>query len=315
MPRTSSSGEYVTPVPLPAMRALHSGLQGLRRLWRDVLRQGDPGDLAAKVEAALSIPFIDYARGDGIVDRARWRHRLDPDRRRRRDRLDRWFPRPVGPRHPRPIRGRASAGRPQVHAQGDGSPVLERSARVPRPGQAAAARSRAGGPPERIAALSSGARGDRAEAEAKADGGPRVRRRRSRSGPRRWCRPSARRRTSSPSASLEEELAGLRARDAALDDDLEVTTSALGRAEAGDLGDPRAHLRQDHRPQPPESQRYGRIVEFWSAISAGLLVIVLVGTMLHRLGPDLGRRADRGRWLRRDRGRVPAAARASSPCG
>ena len=73
---------------------------------------------------------------------------------------------------------------------------------------------------------------------------------------------------------------GLRARDAALDDDLEVTTNALGRAEAGDLGDPRAHLRQDHRPQPPESQRYGRVVEFWSAISAGLLVIVLAGTML-----------------------------------
>ena len=60
-------GEYVTPVPLPALRPARSFLEGLRRLWRDVLRQDDPGDLAASVETALSIPFIDYARGDGLT--------------------------------------------------------------------------------------------------------------------------------------------------------------------------------------------------------------------------------------------------------
>ncbi|MDH5242704.1 MAG: hypothetical protein OEX05_02075, partial [Chloroflexota bacterium] len=59
-------GEYVTPVPLPALRPIHGALEGLRRFWRDVLRQDDPGDLAAKVEGALSIPFIAYARGDGL---------------------------------------------------------------------------------------------------------------------------------------------------------------------------------------------------------------------------------------------------------
>ena len=51
------------------------------------------------------------------------------------------------------------------------------------------------------------------------------------------------------------------------------------------MGDPRAHLRQDHRPQPAEAERYGRLVEFWSAISAGVLVIVLVGILYVGLLP------------------------------
>jgi len=83
----------------------------------------------------------------------------------------------------------------------------------------------------------------------------------------------------------EDELARLRARDATLEDEIEATEAAVARVEAGDLGDPRAHLRQDHRPQPPEEQRYGRLVEFWSAISAGLLVIVLVGILYLGLLP------------------------------
>jgi hypothetical protein len=42
-------------------------MESLRSFWRNALRQGDPRDLAARVEQALSIPFIDYARGDGLA--------------------------------------------------------------------------------------------------------------------------------------------------------------------------------------------------------------------------------------------------------
>jgi hypothetical protein len=77
----------------------------------------------------------------------------------------------------------------------------------------------------------------------------------------------------------EGDLAALRARDAAIADELETARTALDRAKAGDPGDPRAHLRHDQRPQPPEEQRYGRFVEFWSAISAGVLVIMLAVTL------------------------------------
>ena len=86
----------------------------------------------------------------------------------------------------------------------------------------------------------------------------------------------------------EEELAALRARDAAIADELSAARAELAKAQAGDLGDPRAHLRHDHRPQPIESQRYGRAVELWSAISAGVLVIVLVATLYTGVLPIWG---------------------------
>ena len=79
----------------------------------------------------------------------------------------------------------------------------------------------------------------------------------------------------------ESELAVLRARDATLADIQDAARIELAKAEAGDQGDPRAHLRHDHRPQEHEEQEYGRLVEFWSAISAGILVIVLA-VMLYR---------------------------------
>jgi fatty acid desaturase len=64
-----------------------------------------------------------------------------------------------------------------------------------------------------------------------------------------------------------------------LAEDLREARGALALAVAGDPGDPQAHLRQPRRPQPPEDRAYGRAVETWSAISAGLLLILLLGTL------------------------------------
>ncbi len=60
-------GEYLTQVPIPALRGLGSFLDVVREFWRDTLRQPDPGDLRAKLSSALSVPFVDYARGDGMA--------------------------------------------------------------------------------------------------------------------------------------------------------------------------------------------------------------------------------------------------------
>ena len=60
-------GEYMTTVPLPAAGPLMSFLNGMRVFWRDALGQPDPGDLGARITNALSVPFVDYARGDGRV--------------------------------------------------------------------------------------------------------------------------------------------------------------------------------------------------------------------------------------------------------
>src|SRR5258705_9597748 len=54
-------------LPFPGEKNIRGPLDLLRRTWRDTLLQPDPGDLAGRVRRALSVPFVDYARGDGRV--------------------------------------------------------------------------------------------------------------------------------------------------------------------------------------------------------------------------------------------------------
>jgi hypothetical protein len=277
-------GEYVTPVPLPAMRPVHRGLDGLRRFWRDVLRQDDPGDLAAKVEAALSIPFIDYARGDGLavgpggdvawtpivvddatdwIDGFRGLWGLDTRDRFAGERA------PAGPKYTRSGTARQSWNDPLGFLGLDKLPPPGRTPTVLR---------------DRIAVLEAEQVSTRAAADALA-----VQIRRSAAAlPH---RNAVMVQASGPTAGelelqvAEDELARLRALAATLSDEEEAARAALAKSTKGDLGPPRAHLRHGHRPQPPEEQRYGRIVEFWSAISAGVLLIVLVGSLWLELLP------------------------------
>src|SRR5215203_3769374 len=60
-------GEYIMLLPFPGERNIRGPLDLTRRLWRDTLGQPDPGDLAARARRAFSVPFVDYARGDGLV--------------------------------------------------------------------------------------------------------------------------------------------------------------------------------------------------------------------------------------------------------
>lgn len=280
-------GEYVTPVPLPAMRPLNKALKGLRRVWRDVLRQDDPGDLAAKVENALSIPFIDYARGDGLtvgpggdvgwtpivvddstgwIDGFRGLWGLDTRDRFAGERA------PAGPKYTRTATARQSWNDPLGFLGLDKSPPPGRVPGVLR---------------ERIEALEQERSATRDEAEARAAEIRRI----TVATPVRTAEMVLATGPTPTELALEvaeSELADLRARDASLADQLEEAHDALRRAEAGELGDPRAHLRHDHRPQPPSAQQYGRLVEFWSAVSAGVLVLVLVVALYLRILPVWG---------------------------
>jgi len=77
-------------------------------------------------------------------------------------------------------------------------------------------------------------------------------------------------------AAREGDLARLRARRAEIGDEREALLRRRGRIEGGDRGDPRSHLHHASHPQVQGDQQYGRIVEFWSAISVGLGIIALV---------------------------------------
>ena len=111
-------GEYIMLLPFPGERNIRGPLDLIRRMWRDTLQQPDPGDLAAGAKRALSVPFVDYARGDGLsvgpggdVD---WTPILISDD-------DGWvvaLPGPVGSRHGRPVRRRARPGRPKFTRTG-----------------------------------------------------------------------------------------------------------------------------------------------------------------------------------------------------
>ena len=71
--------------------------------------------------------------------------RVDADPRLGRGHVARRVSRAVGPRHRRPVRRRARAGRPEVHAHGLRPPVVGRPAGVRRPRQGPAAVAGAGG--------------------------------------------------------------------------------------------------------------------------------------------------------------------------
>jgi hypothetical protein len=272
------SGEYVTQVPLPAFRPVRGALEALRRFWRDTLRQDDPGDLAQRVESALSIPFVDYARGDGFVvgpsgdaewspivvtdetpwiDGFRGLWGLDTKDRFAGERA------PAGPKYTRQGTARQSWNDPLGFLGLD---------KLPPPGRLPAVLG------ERKAALEA----ERTELAKQTEASATKVRQLAASVPVRTAEvaeSTGPTRAEQELAAAEEELARLRARDATLTDELEAAALALADAEAGRMGDPRAHLRHDHRPQAPEEHRYGRLVEFWSAISAGLLVIVVAGML------------------------------------
>ena len=143
-------GEYIMALPFPGEQNLHGPLDLLRGFWRDTLSQPDPGDLAGKVRKAFSVPFVDYARGDGVAVGPGGDSEWTPIPIGDEDPLGGWLPRAVGPRHRRPVRGRARAGRSQVHPDRLRSTGLVRPARVRRP-RRRSRRRRAGSPCSRRA--------------------------------------------------------------------------------------------------------------------------------------------------------------------
>jgi len=268
-------GEYVTTAPVPGFRPLRGLLEALRVFWRDVLRQVDPGDLAKRLEAWLSVPFIDYARGDGVVvgagGDAQWRlERIGDD--------VPWVARYRGlfglDTYDRFGGERAPAG-PKF--QRDGS--VRQSWHDPL-GWAGLAKE---APPSRAAAvLRAHVAALRAEADAlRADERERSARlpglQLELDGLRHGLAPPrVRERTAAEVVRQERELAEARRTLAALDDRVEAACSELARAERGDLGGPREHLRSPDVPLAPEVRRYGILVELWSALGVSLLLLAVV---------------------------------------
>lgn len=60
-------GEYMMNIEPGFLTPVKDALNSVRRFWTETLRQGDPASAAKRIEQLLSVPFVDYARGDGLA--------------------------------------------------------------------------------------------------------------------------------------------------------------------------------------------------------------------------------------------------------
>ena len=268
-------GEYVTTVPLPALRGLTGLLEAARAFWRDTLRQPDPGDLAASLESALSAPFIDYARGDGMsigpgqsgewspvliddgtpwVDGYRGLFGLDTYDRLGGERA------PAGPKYTRSGTVRQSWHDPLGFVGLDKVAPPSRAPQVLQD-QVARLRDELHDVEAKIGERLAGLPGLELEVRSLAANGALARIHEARA---------------TELAAGEKELAGLRSRQADLSDTIEAAQREAAALAAGEAGDPRAHLRHSMHPVSHEQTRYGRFVEFWSAISISVLLLLII---------------------------------------
>ena len=290
-------GEYLMGVEPAALRPLRAAVGLVRQFWVERLGQGgadvpdaasgaaeqradrgpdggagsagsagDVGDVG-DVAALFSVPFVDYARGDGL--------RIGPGE------ANAWSPRlldgepgwvegfrglwgldtrdpfggeraPSGPKYNRDGTVRVSwydplgwAGLDKVSPPGAGARELEAALR--------------------------GLESDRAALGARIEAQRTVLRRLA-------LEPARSGRAGEPGAAAQRAAEqGLRdlVREASdLDERLAAGRVRLARLSAGDPGDPQAHLRHIHRPEPAVPER-ARLVELWSALSAGVLIAAL----------------------------------------
>ena len=268
-------GEYLTELDLPLPRPLARVSRGVRGFWRETLGQYVGGGAG---EAALfHIPFVDYARGDGLVigeggDRA-W----DP-------------PKVISEPAPTWVSGYRGlwglyARDPFEGEDAPAGPMYNRDKtvarvwydpvgwagldKVPTPSEAAEAALERRGDLE----------GRREEVEAEI--GEKARRLRKlgveAAAVRGRSHLDARgRETRKRIAELSRDLDGLRARLAADEAVAGSLSEYAGRMEEGERDPARAHIARAHRPASATELRFSRVAEAWAAVSVSLMLVIFV---------------------------------------
>jgi len=268
-------GEYLTELDLPLPRPLARAFRGARGFWRETLGQYVGGD--GRDAAPFHIPFVDYARGDGLVigeggDRA-W----DP-------------PKVISEPAPEWVSGYRGlwglyARDPFEGEDAPAGPMYNRDKtvarawydpvgwagldKVPTPAEAAAAalerredlearreelRTEIGEKAARLRKLGAEAAAVRGRSHLDARG----------------------RETRRRIADLSGELGRLRARLAADDAVVGSLSEYAGRLEAGDRDPARAHISRAHRPASATELRFSRVAEAWAAVSVSLMLVIFV---------------------------------------
>jgi hypothetical protein len=281
-------GEYLTTAVLPYTAWLIRVWQGLRGVWARLGQGSAP--VAGSVPGLFRIPYVDYARGDGL--------RVGPGQQQS------WEvcplqaaadePAPVWVDGYRGLWGRY-IGDPFAGEDAPTGPKFQRDGqvkkawydpvgwsgldKVPPSSRALAAleeqRQRLGAEQEeltrQVAELADHLRGLEMESVAVHN------------------RPALRAQATNLERELREGSAALdklKARRATNELALASCAEYAARLAAGDPGDPRAHLHHPHLPTSPVDLRLSRLAQTWSAISIGALLVAFVA--LAQFTQDLG---------------------------
>ncbi|MGH3087648.1 MAG: hypothetical protein ACRDSJ_10070 [Rubrobacteraceae bacterium] len=273
-----AAGEYLTELDIPFLNPAVRVLSGARRLWQRVFRQyRDDGDDPGHV---LSIPFVDYARGDGLsigpeAERG-WKDAalLDPAPDWASSYRGLWglYARdpvagedaPAGPMHNRDGTVRKAWRDPIGWSGLNKTPppnraleyVSQRRARLQK--ECARLEAEISDKNRRLSGL-----GVEAEAMSKAT---HLKKRHE----------EHRKEISAISEEIDENSVRLAA-DRALMEALEHSERNIRN---GEKGSPRAHIKRAHRPASETNLRFDRIAEAWAATSIALFIVVLVALIL-----------------------------------
>ena len=277
-------GEYIMRLPLPGERLVHGILDVVRRMWRDTLNQPDPGDLAEALKRLVSVPFVDYARGDGLtvgpgqevewspivisddvpwVDGYRGLWGLDTGDRLAGERA------PAGPKYTRTGTVRQSWNDPLgfVGLASAATPDDSRDILVARIATLETERAAVIEEADTLAAVLPGMGIEvRALGETSGVGAYRERR-------------------AHEVREGEARLALLRSTAAELKAAIAAQHAFLVRYDAGYRGDPRSHLSHAAVPERPDTTNRRVFAETWAALSVGVLVLALAVILWFQLLP------------------------------
>lgn len=275
-----TGGEYLMQVEPAFLAPLRGVATALDRLWTNTLRQSGQLNLDESLHNLLSIPFVDYARGDGRIigpgQAEAWTPILISDADGWVDGyrglwgLDTWDPlggerAPSGPKYNRDGTVRESWSDPLGWAGLD-KVLPPREAIAATENLLAALRSEQVEVTEQIEQQRDVVRSLDLEVTALQQTA--------------YLDDLLKRRQKDLDAEMAK-LSALNSRAGDVSETLEVGMAQLARLHIGDFGDARAHIKRSHAPQPP-IDRQGRFALLWAAVSGGLLLLVIVGLIYFR---------------------------------
>jgi hypothetical protein len=274
-----SPGEYMITVSLSALKPLIRVLERAARFWQSTLRQGEPDAPPPDIAGLFRIPFVDYARGDGLSIGPGGDHEWTP---LLLDPVPGW----VSEYHglwgfyaQDPVSGENAPAGPKYNRDG----TIRRTWHNPL-GWAGLSKIR---PPRQMAA---NLRDEIAQLRAIQDSSRSIAIQQRDDLTHLYSRYCAMDAQPHLAGSRKVARTEIEAREDALNDlsdamavreaVIEACEEQLARIEAGDRGPLRADIRHTYEPQSEEEIRFSRLAESWAAFSTGLLLIGFVALYL-----------------------------------